>query len=90
MKYCICLENINYFGIEFFKNSKYRYEYKQSNIYSDEADERYLTAYVYIKNTQSGNLLETGYPLEMNVFKLYFIDIDKNRSSNLEKLIPNG
>lgn len=88
MKYCICLENINYFGIQFSKNMKYKYEYRQSNIYLDEADERYLTTFIYIES-QIGNLLETGYPIESDTFKKYFLDINENRSSNLDKLIPN-
>jgi hypothetical protein len=89
MKYCICLEDINYFGINFTKNSKYKYEYRQSNIFSDEADERYLTPFIYI--VQNDDILpEMNYPLNIDVFKTYFLDIDENRRSNLEKLIPNG
>lgn len=87
MRYCICLEDINLFGINFTKNFKYRYEYKQCNIYSDESDERYLSAFVYIKNTQCGNLIESGHPIEYNTFKKYFLDTYENRSSNLDKLI---
>lgn len=88
MKYCLCLENINFFGTTFQKNFKYKYEFSTSNVYLDEADERQISAVVYIPNTNGGNLKESGYYIPYLDFKRYFLDIDENRSSNLDKLIP--
>ena len=73
MKYCLCLENINFFGVNFQKDQKYKYEYSASNIYMDEADERQISAIIWIPNINGGNLKESGYYIPYLDFKKYFL-----------------